>query len=1124
MSDESKNKGVYNPHKHNTGEFLNASDLSPSMVGNIDSTEADISMDNGSIDEEDIVFPKTDDESDYSVLDEDGYIKANGVKVLNKHSKVSTDYNKTSISKETNAAIAENIGRKPSHKKGDSIKTLRKKVGFSWDRFGRKFILAGVIFGIIGIVGASIAAAYLIDIWNETKDVDLSSQPKEKSVVYARDGQTVLFEYYGEERRQIVQYEQIPENMRLAIIALEDKDYYYNDTGIPWRNIAGAALKCIQGSDDECRGGSGLSQQYIKNLTQDDERSVNRKIKELFTALRLNQEKNKEEILTLYLNQVPFGRNAYGIQEASQSYFKKNVEQLTTEESCFLASLPQKPSTFAAAATAKTGDDWNDLMYRKDFCLNNLRTLPLAGKDTEPFIKTDEELDALKAKPLELKENIREYQYPHFSDYVTKELQKFGIRESALYTRGYKIITTLDPAIQKQTEESIASNYENAVRAFNGNNASAVVLDGPTGQIMAMVGSADYNNTEIDGQVNIATSPQQPGSSIKPYVYLTDFLQGFNPGTVVIDSRMDFGGGFRPKNFTDKNNGPVSLRYSLQSSLNIPAVKGAYLAAGESDPALASDQAGVDNVGSNGIKTVIETAKKLGAEFPYEDKCFLSTAIGGCEMTMLSHATALNTVAQEGNRKTATPFLSIVDSKTKEDIYATYQGSQKQVYPVIDGVIDARYARQLNNVLSDHESRYPIFCGSAGFRCPLAARLDLVDQGWDKEFKVAAKTGTTDDVKDAWTVGYSPYYTTTVWVGNTDNTAMDRDADSSSTAGTIWKDIMVKLHVDKEKKGFSREGLEEVSLNPQTGLLGTGKVELLTSEQRQILEDTKNRLNSNNYNPRKNTIFQNRSVIISRTLNINKIDGKLAVDGKTLPQFVEQRTYVTYVPEFPVGEWKAIADAYNRSLPQPPTEFSNQDQINESNNKPRITTNVVANAQAPGNIVVQAQVTGGGEKQITSVSISIDGQEVANEAGSQALFNTAGVAKGKKTVTLKAVDSFGAEVIKTFEQVDFNGNQGNDSSGGVTIETPPSTSISAPTITLRVTSNDQFSTPPTLILTQGVVSRQCQATRSENRYQCQINTSGFIPTVDDDSKALIEFVDNSDSNITANPKSINLTL
>ena len=1088
-----------------------------------------------------LTTPVEAEQVDDTYLDEDGYTKAGAVKVLSRGQKVNTEHNKIPLAEENSAgAVTEEvIGRKTSHARGESIQSLRKKVGFSWERLGRKLVLAGVVFGVIFIVGASIAGAYLLDVWNQTQEVDLSSTPKQSSLVFASNGD-LLFEYYGEERREIVPYEEIPRHMQLAIIALEDREYYYNETGIPWKNITGAAVKCIVGDGADCRGGSGLSQQYIKNITDEREATIQRKIKELFTALRLNNEKNKEEIIALYLNQVPFGNNAYGVQQASKTYFNKPVKDTTVVEACVLAGMPQKPSAFAGAIgrevnEAGTGGElFEELMFKKDECLRRMHEERLEGPNTGLFIETAEELEELQATPVVFNLRADNSPYPHFEDYVTAELRRLGISERGLYSQGYRITTTIDRDIQAKAEAAVAENYDGAIAGQGANNASVVVLDGPTGEIKAMVGSIDYNATEgpqgkqVDGQVNITTSPQQPGSSIKPYVYLTDFLQGFNPATMLLDGKMNFGaeGGarFEPKNFSDTYQGPVSIRSSLQSSLNIPAVKGAFLAAGDTAPEQANTVNEVaNNVATSGKDEVIATAKRIGVDFSFEDDCYLSVAIGGCEITQLSHTTGINTIAQEGNLRTATPFKSIIDASTGEDVYAKIQESDAPAYRQIDQVIDGRYARQMANVLSDADARFQAFCGSSR-RCPLAAKLDLRDQGWVEDKQVAAKTGTTDDIRDAWTVGFSPLYTTTVWVGNTDNSQMFGTANSADSAGTIWKDVMVRIHEGVEPVGFSRDGLEEVGINPETGLLGEGGVELMTAEQRQELEEARDRLNNNSYDPRKNTIFQNRSTVISRSLEINTVDGLLATE-RTLPQFVERRNFLQVVPEFPVGDWEIVANFFNRRYGGAPTQFSNQDQVGEADRKPRITTNVVSGAQAPGNIVLQAQITGDSDKQITKTEIYINGELVASNDQGQVLFNTVGYQSGRFSVRLRAEDSFGGSSERTFERVEFGNNEDeSESPAGVTLENPRSTSISNPTITLRATSNTDFSPAPTLILTQGVVRRQCTATKNGNTYSCDINTSGYIPTTDDESRARIEFLDNSDNNVTTSARTVNLTL
>lgn len=965
-------------------------------------------------------------------------------------------------------------------------------------------------------------AAWLITIWNNTPQIDSFNEPIQSSIVYDRNGDE-LFKFFSEERREVVDIDRIPREMQLAIIALEDENFYYNESGIPWSNLVGASFKCFTRAGDNCRGASGLSQQLVKNITGDNQATVSRKVRELFTALKLNQEKNKQEILAMYLNQVPFGRNAYGIQEASKSYYGKDVSELDIVQSCYLASFVQKPSTFSISLENQESDDFKDLQFRKNVCLEKLHTNQLEGDNSEPYIKTQEELTKLQDQPV-AESGFVEYKvenkFPHFRDYVTSELRKLNISEQALFTQGYKITTTIDPQIQAQVDKTFDDLSESALDAQGVNNGAALVLDGPTGEILAMRGSRDYNNEDIDGQVNIATSPQQPGSSIKPYVYLSAFEKGFTPATTLIDNKMDFGGGFKPKNFTDRNNGIVSIRTALQNSYNIPAVKGMYLSAGGTDTIESPDEA----LGK-GLDNFFSITRKMGLNYPcipagdgvetcdnpstaqnaFRNRCYLSTSIGGCEVTMVSHTTGVNTILQDGNLRTATPFISIIDPKTDIDIYKVNQESDNPIYPVQDSVIDPAIARQTANVLTDWRERGVAFCGDYGIRCKISKNLDLVDQGWDDDSAVASKTGTTDEIRDMWTVGGSPYFTVTTWAGNTDNSpAGARDANSASSAGSLWKDIMVKIHEGKEKKGFSKEGLIPTGLDNLSGLLGSGKTELLTQKQIDILNDTQTKLNSGKINPSKASIFVNRGVFVTSRLKVNKIDGLLAVEGKTLEENIEERTFVQVVPEFPVDPWKSIASGYSAKYGQAPTEFSEQDQVSNQGSKPNITINVSQNSQAPKTITASAEVTGSSEKTINRMEIFIDGNSVASSDNNKVSYNPDNSLQGNKTIKVIAQDSYGINNEIQVNNVIF----GSDS---VTINNPNSVSLTNSSITLSVTSSANLVPAPTLIIEQDGIIRSCAAnTKSGNNYSCQVPTVLFKP-----EEATISFKDNSAQGLTA---------
>jgi len=301
-------------------------------------------------------------------LADDGVIIPQKTKVIEKNSKIGTEFSKKEVSLDSERQ-SPTIGRKTlsgSTSNQLDLKAIRKKFSFSWKTYSRKLALFLLIGGISGILIVSFVAAWLIDQYEQARPLSSINDRKESSVVYARDGQTVLFKLFSEERREVVNLcdpnlpldkqagNCIPKQMQLAIIALEDEKFYYNATGIPWTNMLGAAAKCLTSAGDDCRGASGISQQLVKNLTGDNESTINRKIRELFTAMKLNQENPHDKILDAYLNTVPFGRNAYGVQEAAKSYFDKDVKNISTPEACYLAALVQQPTTYSLSIEKKT--------------------------------------------------------------------------------------------------------------------------------------------------------------------------------------------------------------------------------------------------------------------------------------------------------------------------------------------------------------------------------------------------------------------------------------------------------------------------------------------------------------------------------------------------------------------------------------------------------------------------------------------------------------------------------------------------------------------------------------------------------------------------------------------------
>ncbi|GAB4148950.1 MAG: hypothetical protein OHK0017_12220 [Patescibacteria group bacterium] len=353
----------------------------------------------------------------------------------------------------------------PKANTGDMTSATKKtnksfSLGQSWQNFRsftKKHSKAIKTIFLIGVVlilaGVSAVSVWAVNIWNNQSSLaDLGRLPAQSSVVYASDGKTELFRFFEEENREPVKLDEISPNMQEAIIALEDENFWYNDSGIPWRNIAGATVQCAISVGDNCRGGSGLSQQLIKNVRKDDESSIQRKVRELFTAIKLNQTTTKPEILEDYLNWVPFGRNAYGIKQASKTYFNKDPKDLNPAESCYLASMVQRPSYFSSGISNPESNAWKTLQDRKDACLRKMFEIDLNPEKQGKPINSEAELLDLQKMEVTFQARGKNQKYSHFRDYITNELEKF-IDPQDLFTGGYKIITTLDAQAQEEAEK-----------------------------------------------------------------------------------------------------------------------------------------------------------------------------------------------------------------------------------------------------------------------------------------------------------------------------------------------------------------------------------------------------------------------------------------------------------------------------------------------------------------------------------------------------------------------------------------------------------------------------------------------------------------------------------------------
>lgn len=632
-----------------------------------------------------------------------------------------------------------------------------------------KIILFLIIFGFIGTTATVIWASKDLPDPNRLTDRPIDQSTK----IYDRTGQHLLFEVFAEEKRTLVQLEDIPDWLIKGVIATEDTEFYSHHGIRPLSILRAVAVGLLPGK--RIAGTSTLTQQLVKNAILTDERRISRKIKEAILSIRLEQKFTKDQILQIYFNEIPYGSTNYGVESASQSYFGKSVKDLTLAESATLAGMPKAPSTYL--------NNHERLKERRDFVLRRMFE--------EGYI-TEEEKDAAQAEPLNLSQEFGDIKAPHFVLYVKEQLVEM-FDEKTVDTGGLKVITSLDWDKQQIAEKVFDEKGTEVLEAAGADNLSLVSMDPRTGEILTMMGSKDFYDEEIDGQFNVATlGLRQPGSSFKPIVYTAAFEKGYTPETVLFDVVTDFGSAsgqsYKPLNYNLKELGPVTMRQALQGSLNIPAVKALYLV---------------------GEKKGVEFAERLGYSSLGEGDFGLSLVLGGGEVKLLDHVTAYSVFANGGTKYAPVSILSVEDSKGD----FLYEWEK----PKGEKVLDAAVAATISNVLSDDAARAYAF--GAGSVLTLPGR------------PVAAKTGTTNNYVDGWTIGYTPSLVTGVWGGNTDNSPMKRGFGGSAVAGPVWNAFMKEALAGTTAEAFPNpppNDTDKAVLNGSEGGAITLKVNKVT--------------------------------------------------------------------------------------------------------------------------------------------------------------------------------------------------------------------------------------------------------------------------------------------------------
>lgn len=571
----------------------------------------------------------------------------------------------------------------------------------------------------------------------------------ESTKIYDRTGSVLLYDIHGEEKRTLIPADEIPLVVKQATIALEDRNFY-NHPGFDVKGVINAVLSNIFNVGGG-RGGSTITQQFVKNSILTNERSLTRKIKELILSVEIELRFSKDEILGMYLNEIPYGSNAYGIEAAAQTFFNKHAKDLTLDEATILAALPQAPSRYSPY-----GSHTDRLKIRQEYALEQMVALGYISADAA---KTARETDVF-SKIAPNTENIKS---PHFVMYVRDYLEEqYG--KDFLEKEGLKVITTLDWDKQQIAERIVQEKALENKTKYNAENAALVAIDPKNGDIVSMVGSRNYFDQEIDGQVNVTIRDRQPGSSFKPYAYLWAFKKGYTPETILFDVETNFATEdaepYAPKNYDGTFRGPLPMKEALAMSLNIPAVKTLYLANPEE---------------------VIVFAKQLGITSLTDPKRYgLSLVLGGGEVKLLDHTAAFSVFANNGIKHEKRAILRITD-RSGSDIFVAEDTEGEKI-------IDEKYVAMLSHVLSTNKYRAPVFGENNALK-------------FDNR-PVAAKTGTTNENRDGWTMGYTPDIAVGVWSGNNDNSSMSAQGDGSIVAAPIFRDFIMQAFPNPSGKEF----------------------------------------------------------------------------------------------------------------------------------------------------------------------------------------------------------------------------------------------------------------------------------------------------------------------------------
>ncbi len=791
--------------------------------------------------------------------------------------------------------------------------------------------IAGIGLFLMILLAAAVFAYFKKDL---PSDINAElAKIKQATRFYDRSGTHLLYQTSGTENRTIIDFKDMSPYIRNATVALEDKDFYKHG-GFSYSGLSRAALGVITG-DSSKGGGSTITQQFVKNALLSNERTYTRKVKEVILSEEIEAKYSKDQILAFYLNQIPYGGpREYGIESASKSFFNKKSNDLTLDEAAMLASIPQSPTFFSPY-----GDNTDRLIAKRDRVLDLMKD---QGYIKEEEAEAAKKVDTLaKVIPLDKKVGDVPPDAPHFVKEVQGQLEN-ELGANTVLNGGLKVITTLDYDKQKAAEKAMAENMKSVEP--KGDNAALVSEDIATGQVLAYVGSRGYTYPGY-GNYDAAQAMRQPGSSIKPFEYSKLFETGkWGPGSTMYDVATDFGA-YKPLNFDKGYRGAISIRSALAESRNIPAIKAMYIA---------------------GQGNVMNFIRDAGEPSFCADGCpqvGLSMAIGGAEVKLAEHTHAYSLFARGGIYKPQTYVLR-VESPTGKVLKDWKDAEGKRI-------LDEQVAYNINDILSDNAARVPTFGNSnAYFTIP--------------GITTASKTGTTNDAKDGWMMGYSTRIVTGIWVGNHDNRAMN--STTHLQTGPMWTAYMKAAHAGMGDEKFNKPaGIKEVRLDPTTGFQvdNGGRVDRFAS------------------------FFTPKKANSNSKYTVDSVSGKLATDCTPQRARKEMTGAGNVDAEIPSSD-----PAYGRWLAGVKTRFpqaggggggaapvDKDDVHNCDDAKPTVTLSVDSSAK------MTASVTQG-KFELDAIQFIVDDQIVSNQtAGAGTMeFTATGLSAGEHRFSVVVID------------------------------------------------------------------------------------------------------------------------